>query len=303
MGQTVDAASPADLERLLALWAAAFPGQPAPDLARALDEGRAVVLRGPDGVTAAALSSSVDARPRERRLTLLAADLGSWLHAERAATAPGGRLGAGVDYWHVTVREDAALSLEGVRRAGYALASRSWGARLDVDDDDLPVLHRRAQAALGRGLRLHRLDRADAGPAHRLLRSCRADFPATPATPPPDHDLDDVVAALTGPGRVGYGATASAAAGGGGRLVAVTLLEVDEDGRSADTDLTAVAADQRGRGVATALKAFAVVDLASRGVRTFRTGGAEVNEASLRANRRLGYRVEPLWLTWSRPAG
>ncbi len=59
----------------------------------------------------------------------------------------------------------------------------------------------------------------------------------------------------------------------------------------------------RGRGLATALKAYAILTLWRDGVRHFGTGGAEVNEASLRANLRLGYEIEPLWLTYGRMVG
>ncbi|TNM67188.1 GNAT family N-acetyltransferase [Streptomyces sp. NP160] len=292
-------ATAADLHDLLRLWSDTFPELIPPELSTAVAEGRVVALRGPSGLVGAAVCGPAGEDPRERLLTVVAGAADAWLEAEAAAT--GGPLGRGVDRWHVTVREDSALVVAGLQRAGYAVTGRSWGAQLDAEDVDVDAAHRRVEAAAACGFVLRQLGSGDAAAAHRLVQECRADFPASPATPAPDLGLDEVTGFAAGPGRAAFGVTAPAAQGR--RLVAVTLLEVDDDGRSADTELTAVAADHRGRGLATALKALAVVVLLSRGVRTFRTGGAAVAEASLRANRALGYRLEPQWLTWTRAVG
>jgi predicted GNAT family acetyltransferase len=63
-----------------------------------------------------------------------------------------------------------------------------------------------------------------------------------------------------------------------------------------ETDFTVTRAAARGRGLATAVKAAAVLDLAAQGHELFGTGGAGVNEASRRANEALGYVVTERWL-------
>ena len=82
-----------------------------------------------------------------------------------------------------------------------------------------------------------------------------------------------------------------------GRLVAVTGLE--RVGQRWNSKFTSVLAEYRGRGLGTAVKAVSIVVLFNEGARWFSTGGAASNEASLGANRTLGYVLEPTWRTYS----
>jgi GNAT superfamily N-acetyltransferase len=70
--------------------------------------------------------------------------------------------------------------------------------------------------------------------------------------------------------------------------------------RHGETEFTSVLSDYRGRGIGQAVKAASILALASEGVTTFGTGGAGLNEASLRANRALGYVVEERWRSYQR---
>lgn len=78
------------------------------------------------------------------------------------------------------------------------------------------------------------------------------------------------------------------------------MTYVDIDGRTAETNFTVVAAEYRGLGVGTAVKALSVHTLIAEGVETLRTGGAAENVAILTANRRLGYAVDEEWVTLER---
>lgn len=73
---------------------------------------------------------------------------------------------------------------------------------------------------------------------------------------------------------------------------------VDLGGDStADIDFTVVAPDFRGRGLATALKAWSLLALAAAGVNSVRTGGSARNAAIIAANARLGFVIDERWLT------
>jgi mycothiol synthase len=76
-----------------------------------------------------------------------------------------------------------------------------------------------------------------------------------------------------------------------GRMVGFTcVMQRDQVGRRLNTMLTGVDRDQRGRGLATALKVAQAFALAERGWRTLVTQNMEGNDAILAANRRMGFR-------------
>ncbi len=118
-----------------------------------------------------------------------------------------------------------------------------------------------------------------------------ADYPGGTATA---HHALTPESARTGICRAGFGAFV------GAELVAMTYLDVDRGEGVAETDFTVVAEAWRGKGVASAVKAAAVLALNAEGVTTFRTGGASENTWILAANVRLGYVVDEEWVTLER---
>ncbi|PWJ48138.1 hypothetical protein SAMN06264364_13215 [Quadrisphaera granulorum] len=299
-----------DLAAVQQLWAQAFPEEEGSHLPVALAEGRCllVVEQGAaHSAVAAVLASSASQLPGERRLVVAVArsdqQLEHWATAERAARR--WMLEEGVRRWHVVVREDDAVPVTALGAAGYEVTARSWGASLRVAAVDAPVWRRFVQAAERAAFTMRRLTEADAPALHGLVWACREDFPVTPATPAPEPALPEIAAGLRSGSVVAHGAFTSS-----GELVAATSVELSDEppGTVADVEQTVVARSARRRGLATAVKALSVlelgVDAGPQGVVEFRTGGAQVNEASLRANRAVGYVLEPLWLTWtSGPTG
>jgi GNAT superfamily N-acetyltransferase len=87
----------------------------------------------------------------------------------------------------------------------------------------------------------------------------------------------------------------------GAQLVAATVIGQKAD--RGETQFTSVLSAYRGRGIGKAVKAASILALAEDGLRLFSTGGAGVNEASLGANRALGYTIEERWRSYERDIG
>ena len=87
-----------------------------------------------------------------------------------------------------------------------------------------------------------------------------------------------------------------------GRLTATTFVDVDVDCSSADDDLAVVGPERRGVGLATAVKAYAVLDLVQSGVTALRTSGASENAATCpeQGSGSRWIRSGPPWRTWLR---
>jgi GNAT superfamily N-acetyltransferase len=83
------------------------------------------------------------------------------------------------------------------------------------------------------------------------------------------------------------------------QLVAVSVIGVTA--ARAETEFTSVHRSYRRRGLAVAVKAASILALADDGIRTFGTGGAQVNSGSIRMNERLGYAIEELWFSLAMP--
>lgn len=208
-------------------------------------------------------------------------------------------------------------------RAGWSVVGESWGARLRLDpeaagqpspDDAAALLAeandvapppRSPDLSTPKSL-VHRATAtgatiAELGPewsaALAALEAITApDYPVTPATP---HEAitAEQAAALFATGHRVFGAAVE------GELVAATVMEPSPAGRPsyAETAFTSVLPAFRGRGLGAAVKAASVIALAHDGVRTFGTGGAGLNAASLGANRAVGYVVTERWRSYASP--
>ncbi|WP_159794709.1 GNAT family N-acetyltransferase [Puerhibacterium puerhi] len=206
------------------------------------------------------------------------------------APAAGAASPAGAE---VRVLRDGDPAVAALSADGWTVAAESWGARLRVTAAVLGRCAAAVTAATDAGWELLVLGPHDAAAVVALDAACAADYPDTAAT---RHDVPDAAALerdLRSGARWAYGAAAA-----DGRLDAVTVLypSVGREAAMVETDFTVTRAAVRGRGLATAVKAAAVLDLAAQGHELFGTGGAGVNEASRRANEALGYLVTERWL-------
>jgi len=83
-----------------------------------------------------------------------------------------------------------------------------------------------------------------------------------------------------------------------GEMVGLASLRREGPEGPIGCGLTGVHRDHRGRGLATALKVRSLEVAKALGATTIGTGGGGANLAMRRVNERLGFVVEPLWLTF-----
>lgn len=188
------------------------------------------------------------------------------------------------------MREDDPRCAE-LEVEGYGVVSYSWGATLRIDDSsDLAMSAERVRRVRNEGFNICELSSTDLAKVREVEFANVNDYPQSAAT----HHEMPTLEHLTDMIRAGvrfWGAFLE------GRLVAVTSL--DRKGERWNTEFTSVLAEYRGRGLGAAVKAASISTLFNEGVRWFSTGGAVSNEASLGANRTLGYVLEPTWRTYS----
>jgi len=282
--------SSADRSRLDELWAETFPqlDLPGPDFCALPAGSQAFVALHAGRVQAGAWVTVLNDQPSARRLHVLAAGDEPWaaMHARMLEIL--GR--SAVARLFVIVREDCSAVRRRLGAHGYVISSTSWGARLTVTDETLRHLQDQ-KAGLGRHLLVRELVVDDAAAAHALFSRNQGDFPVTPATEVTHYTVEEMRALIEDQRAFGVWQTE--------RLVALTVLR-QRSFDEAETEFTVTERTMRRGGIATALKAHSVWTLAAEGISRFGTGGAQVNEASLKANRRVGYHLEPLWLTYVR---
>jgi GNAT superfamily N-acetyltransferase len=175
--------------------------------------------------------------------------------------------------------------------AGYRVVGESWGARLRLAEPlDLSVMQDAIVRAEAAGIALRELGPDFSDELFSLEYHNHADYPFTPATAQKLRDAH-AIRGLWDRNRI-FGAL------DGDLLVAATVISQTAD--RGETQFTSVLSTHRSRGIGKAVKAASILALAEDGVRLFGTGGAAVNEASLGANRALGYTIEEHWRSYQR---
>ncbi len=190
----------------------------------------------------------------------------------------------------VIVREDDSRCTE-LETEGYEVIGYSWGANLRFDDSsDLTLFDERVRRVRNEGFTIRELSSNELSGIAEVEFANVSDYPQSAAT---RHEMPTLVHLndMTHAGVRFWGVLLK------GRLVAVTSLE--RLGQRWNTKFTSVLAEYRGRGIGVAVKAASISTLFNEGERWFSTGGAASNEASLGANKALGYVLEPAWRTYS----
>lgn len=169
--------------------------------------------------------------------------------------------------------------------AGWRDTARSFAAELRAENIDLDTLLKLIDRVSP--VTVRELLATDAPAILGLDRETEGDYAGGVATAHTPLDTQTSVPTLEHPG---FGAFSP-----DGKLVGMTFAVIAED--RAETDFTVVAKQWRGQGIATAIKAAAIAELAERGVVAFRTGGAMDNSAIKAANSVLGYVIDEEWVT------
>lgn len=192
------------------------------------------------------------------------------------------------------IREDFVPAAGFLEPERFEERGRSWGAHLDLSHFDptrfAPLLHGLAQAGI-RLLGYHDLA-GDPDRDRRLLdlqRELEEDALALEPVIPRRHD--DV----TSPDTI-LDATIVAVAPDG-RYVGIASLVGDPFGAHLACGFTGVDRPYRNRGISTALKARTAQIAQGLGCQELNAGGGGVDTPMLRVNRKLGFEIEPAWIT------
>jgi GNAT superfamily N-acetyltransferase len=287
-GMRIREIQPDDYARFAVLFSQHHQGRfavTAEQLASSAPHTRFVVTDG-DEILAGAGISTQPGYQDARRVDIYTESDDAWDFANRELAA---RLKAdGVTRVLAVVREDqpACRRLEA---AGFELAWQSWAARLHLDGPTANPAYREILAEAPYPVReVREVAPTDHEAAFRLYEAAYADFPRTPATTPAEYSAESFHSLLDH--------SRAFAVIDNGVCLALTVMTVPGD--DAETEFTVVAAAHRRTGLAKLVKASAIRTLAAEGVRTFGTGGAAVNEGSLRMNLSLGYVLDPKWRTY-----
>ncbi|MBF4575167.1 GNAT family N-acetyltransferase [Frondihabitans sp. VKM Ac-2883] len=175
--------------------------------------------------------------------------------------------------------------------SGFLPVGESWGARLEVSPSVLSLCRQIVFGAEASGFECGELGRSDLRDVVHLESLVAGDYPSTPATV---HEVPSLreLEALSDRGVRSFGLRHE------GSLVAVTLVGLAAD--RAETEFTSVHPEYRRQGLSKAVKASSILALALEGVALFGTGGAAVNEASIRMNESLGYCITEPWVSLER---
>lgn len=193
------------------------------------------------------------------------------------------------------VREDWPEAMHFFHAAGFRNAWQSWGAHLDLRQVDPGRFRDREERLFLQGYESERLDPeapdADWDALHGLYRQGVEDAPRNPTTTP-DPLTREQLRETVRRGEVVFVTRLR------GQIVASTRLM--PRGPEVESEHTVSHREHRNRGLATVLKARAMEWARGEGYTRAATGGTVLNLPMLRVNTRLGYRPEPMWITWEK---
>ncbi|PTA68853.1 GNAT family N-acetyltransferase [Deinococcus arcticus] len=195
-------------------------------------------------------------------------------------------------------REDFTEQMTFFQAAGFRNAWQSWGAHLDLTAFNPAAFEPLQERLFLAGYEPERLSpdapEADWDALFALHELGLSDRPRNPTTTPDPLTRDT----LRGTIRREEAAFVTRFRG---EMVALTRLSLR--GPEVDSEDTVTHPEHRGRGVATALKAYALAWAKGEGHTHAGTGGTVLNLPMLRVNTRLGYRTERMWITWEKVLG
>jgi GNAT superfamily N-acetyltransferase len=209
--------------------------------------------------------------------------------------------GRGARWIRAGVKESDAHSFAFAAHVGAVELKRDWESRLDLAAFDPAPFAAAATRAAAAGVRITTLaDELRADPnalrkAYALHAEARLDVPSLDApTPSPYERFEEETLRSPWALPVAYFIAIR-----DGRYVGECALATEgADPAVIHQQLTAVLRDERGKGIAMALKLRAVAYAKARAFREIRTWNASINRPMLAINEALGFAKEPAWITF-----
>lgn len=171
---------------------------------------------------------------------------------------------------------------------GYTVVAESWGARLTLDEDIgsyLATIHK----LIGTGIDVREIGIEFAEEVLQLEITNNPDYPKTPANLRLLPTIE-VIRDLWRPKYRVFGALSDG--------VLVGVLATRAHGEIVELDFGSLLREYRGKGIGKALCSRAIIAWFRLGNRTFGTGGAMANDASLGTVKSLGFSVVERWRSY-----
>jgi GNAT superfamily N-acetyltransferase len=201
------------------------------------------------------------------------------------------------------MKESDAHSVAFAKKIGAVELKRDWESRLDVAAFDAAPFAAAPTRAAGAGIRITtlaeelKIDPDAVRKAYELHEEARIDVPSLdPATPSPYERFEEQVL------RTPYALPeAHFIAVRAGRYVGESSMGREgTDPGVIYQHLTAVLRDERGNGIAMALKLRTIEYAKGQGLRELRTWNASINRPMLAINEALGFVKQPAWITFGK---
>jgi GNAT superfamily N-acetyltransferase len=201
------------------------------------------------------------------------------------------------------MKESDAHSVAFAKTVGAVELRRDWESRLDVATFDAAPFASAPKRATDSGVRITTLaDELKTDPnavrkAYELHEEARIDVPSLdPATPSPYERFEEEV--LRSPYALPEAHFIAVRAG---RYVGESSMGREgTDPGVIYQHLTAVLRDERGKGIAMALKLRTIEYARTQGLRELRTWNASINRPMLAINEALGFVKQPAWITFGK---
>ena len=201
------------------------------------------------------------------------------------------------------IKESDAASVAFAQHVGAVELKRDWESRLDVAAFDPAPFADAPKRAADAGVRITTLaDELKTDPdavrrAWVLHEAARVDVPSIdPATPSPYERFEEKV--LRSPYALPEAHFLAIRAG---RYVGESSIGKEgTDPGVIYQHLTAVLRDERGKGIAMALKLKTIEYAAQAGLREIRTWNASINRPMLTINEALGFAKQPAWIVFGK---
>ena len=201
------------------------------------------------------------------------------------------------------VKESLADSVAFARKIGAVELKRDWESRLDLASFDPASFASAPARAAAAGVHIATLAhemKSDPGAvrkAYELHAVARVDVPGLdPATPSPFERFEEEVLRAPWALPEAY----FIAMRGGRYLGESSLAKEGTDPTVIHQNLTGVLRDERGKGIAIALKLKTIEYARTHGFRQIRTVNDSLNRPMLAINEALGFAKEPAWITFGR---